>query len=179
MACNEHAVWLFVEWMGAWINQYVAGCHGPWNGRLRTLLSLFFLTSRAGGTRWCQDRATSQGSESLPPDHFQSSVLWWVGGKHAQLSSASVLSSRVQGSGLGCVQPSLVAKVGGEGLGQRCHGRGGAQPLLVSDRTWTFRASLNHYSTKDEDLGASSCLYTDPSPPFSSPQICPSSVGSL
>lgn len=143
------------------------------------LCCLCFLTSRAGGTRWSQDRATSQGSESLPPDHFPGSVLWWVGGKHAQLSSASVLSSRIQGSGLGCVQPSLVVKLGGEGLGQRCHGRGGAQPLLVSDRTRTFRASLTHYSTKDEDLGTSSCLYTDPSPPLSSTQICPSSVVSL
>lgn len=81
-----------------------------------------------------------------------------------------MLSSRVQGSGLGCVQTSLVAKVGGEGLGQRYHGTGGAQTLLVSVRTRTFRASLTHYSPKDEDLGASSYLYTDLSPP---PQLPP------
>lgn len=62
----------------------------------------------------------------------------------------------------------MVAKVGGgEGLGHRCHGMGGAELLLVSDKTRTFKASSTHDSPMDEDMGASSCLYTDPrsSPP--------------
>lgn len=90
-------------------------------------------------------------------------------GKNEWLSYASVLSSRVQGSGLGCIQPSMVAKVGGKELSQRCHGMGGAQLLLASDWTRTFRACSTCYSIMDEDLGEFTCLYTDlnsfPTPP--------------
>ncbi|XP_033067026.1 phospholipase A1 member A isoform X7 [Trachypithecus francoisi] len=50
-------------------------CH-PLVFRSNTLcFTVLPLHRMPGGTRRCQDRATSQGSESLPPDYFQGSVL--------------------------------------------------------------------------------------------------------
>lgn len=61
-------------------------------------------------------------------------------GENTWLSSASVPSSRIQGSNLGCIHPSMAAKVGSGRLGQRCHEKW-VKLLMVLDRTRTFGVS--------------------------------------